>query len=98
MLLLKSSNYPVKMTQHLPKLSAIVSEEAVSGRQKPSNVSLGFVLYQNDRFFRSRRYQRRRATIRVLSGSVKGQERSVVPQHVEMLFRPTVRKHLVNNF
>ncbi|XP_038584939.1 adhesion G-protein coupled receptor G7-like [Micropterus salmoides] len=64
--------------------------EAVSGRQKPSNVSLGFVLYQNDRFFRSRRYRRGRATIRVLSASVRGQERSVVPQHVEMLFRPTM--------
>ncbi|XP_044044623.1 adhesion G-protein coupled receptor G7-like [Siniperca chuatsi] len=64
--------------------------EAVSGRQKPSNVSLGFVLYQNDRFFRSKRYRRGRAPIMVLSASVKGQERSVVPQHVEMLFRPAV--------
>ncbi|XP_070787023.1 adhesion G-protein coupled receptor G7 [Enoplosus armatus] len=64
--------------------------EAVSSRQKPSNVSLGFVLYQNDRFFRSRRHRRGRATIRVLSASVKGQERSVVPQHVDMQFRPTM--------
>ncbi|XP_068586429.1 adhesion G-protein coupled receptor G7 isoform X2 [Cebidichthys violaceus] len=58
--------------------------------EKSSEVSLGFVLYQNDRFFRSRRYRRSRATIRVLSASVKGPRSSVVPQHVEMLFRPTV--------
>ncbi|XP_040888717.1 adhesion G-protein coupled receptor G7 [Toxotes jaculatrix] len=64
--------------------------EAAGRRQKPSNVSLGFVLYQNDRFFRSRLYRGRHATIRVLSASVKGQDRSVVPQHVEMLFRPTL--------
>ncbi|XP_044043486.1 mucin-2-like isoform X2 [Siniperca chuatsi] len=70
------------------------SPEAVSGRQKPSNVSLGFVLYQNDRFFSSKRYRRGRATIRVLSASVKGQERSVVPQHVEMLFRPALSEKL----
>ncbi|KAM9349992.1 adhesion G-protein coupled receptor G7-like [Symphorus nematophorus] len=63
-------------------------QEAVRGRQKPSNVSLGFVLYQNDRFFQSRRYKSQRSTIRVLSGSVSGQEHSVVPQHVEMMFRP----------
>ncbi|KAM9334325.1 adhesion G-protein coupled receptor G7-like [Symphorus nematophorus] len=62
--------------------------DAVGARQKPSNVSLGFVLYQNDRFFQSRRYKSKRSTIRVLSGSVSGQERSVVPQHVEMAFRP----------
>ncbi|KAM9334324.1 adhesion G-protein coupled receptor G7-like [Symphorus nematophorus] len=60
--------------------------EAVSGRQKPSNVSLGFVLYQNDNFFRSRHYKSKRSTIRVLSGSVSGQE----PQHVEIVFRPTI--------
>ncbi|GLD67993.1 adhesion G-protein coupled receptor G7 [Lates japonicus] len=66
------------------------SPETVSRHQKPSNVSLGFVLYQNGRFFRSRLYRRRHAAIRVLSASVKGQERSVVPQHVEMLFRPTL--------
>ncbi|KAI3366213.1 hypothetical protein L3Q82_010034, partial [Scortum barcoo] len=64
--------------------------EAVSGRQVASNVSLGFVLYQNNRFFRSRRHRRQRASVRVLSASVKGQEDGVVPQHVEMLFRPTV--------
>nr|XP_046237779.1 adhesion G-protein coupled receptor G7 [Scatophagus argus] len=63
---------------------------AVRGRQEASNVTLGFVLYQNNHFFRSRSYKGQRANIRVLSGSVKGQELSVVPQHVEMLFRPTV--------
>ncbi|KAM6892837.1 adhesion G-protein coupled receptor G7 [Lycodopsis pacificus] len=58
--------------------------------EKSSEVSLGFVLYQNDRFFRSRRYSRSRATFRVLSASVHGPRSSAVPQHVEMLFRPTV--------
>lgn len=69
-------------------LSAIVPEEAAVERATPSNVSLGFVLYQNDRFFRSRRYKRQRATIRVLSGTVQG---PLVPQHLEMIFRPQVR-------
>ncbi|XP_076580294.1 adhesion G-protein coupled receptor G7-like [Chaetodon auriga] len=64
--------------------------EAARGRQKPSNVSVGFVLYQNDRFFRSRLYRKQRATVRVLSASVRGQEGSVEPPHVEMLFRPTM--------
>ncbi|XP_070814250.1 adhesion G-protein coupled receptor G7 [Chaetodon trifascialis] len=64
--------------------------EAARGRQKPSNVSVGFVLYQNDRFFRSRRYRKQQATVRVLSASVRGQESSVEPRHVEMLFRPTM--------
>uniref|UniRef100_UPI003AAB3CA3 adhesion G-protein coupled receptor G7 n=1 Tax=Centroberyx gerrardi TaxID=166262 RepID=UPI003AAB3CA3 len=65
--------------------------EAVPGQRKPSNVSLGFVLYQNDHFFRSRLYRKQQSTsIRVLSASVKGQGRAVVPQHVEMLFRPTI--------
>uniref|UniRef100_A0A3Q2ZV01 Adhesion G-protein coupled receptor G7-like n=1 Tax=Kryptolebias marmoratus TaxID=37003 RepID=A0A3Q2ZV01_KRYMA len=60
---------------------------SVSGRQKASNVSLGFVLYQNDRFFPSTRYKKSRASIRVLSANVGGLDRSVVPQHVEMRFR-----------
>ncbi|KAK2857244.1 hypothetical protein Q5P01_005979 [Channa striata] len=63
---------------------------AAGRRQQPSNVSLGFVLYQNDRFFRSRLYRRRRASVRVLSASLRSQERSLVPQHVEMSFRPSV--------
>ncbi|XP_056227089.1 adhesion G-protein coupled receptor G7-like [Seriola aureovittata] len=68
--------------------------EAASRRQEPSGVSLGFVLYQNDRFFRSSLYRSRHATVRVLSATVGGRERSVVPQHVEIQFRPTVRKQL----
>ncbi|XP_059183529.1 adhesion G-protein coupled receptor G7-like [Centropristis striata] len=63
---------------------------AVGVNQQPENVSLGFVLYQNDRFFRSRRYSRRRVTVRVLSATFRGQERRTVPQHVEMQFRPRV--------
>ncbi|XP_059183532.1 adhesion G-protein coupled receptor G7-like [Centropristis striata] len=63
---------------------------AVGVNQQPENVSLGFVLYQNDRFFRSRRYSRRRVTVRVLSATIRGQERRTVPQHVEMQFRPRV--------
>ncbi|XP_030610822.1 adhesion G-protein coupled receptor G7-like [Archocentrus centrarchus] len=62
--------------------------EGVRGRQTNSDVSLGFVLYQNDRFFPSKLYRKQSATIRVLSASVRGGERTVVPQHVEMLFRP----------
>uniref|UniRef100_A0A668UWH4 Adhesion G protein-coupled receptor G7 n=1 Tax=Oreochromis aureus TaxID=47969 RepID=A0A668UWH4_OREAU len=44
--------------------------EDVRSRQTDSNVSLGFVLYQNDHFFRSKLYMRRRATIRVLSKNI----------------------------
>ncbi|XP_041834318.1 adhesion G-protein coupled receptor G7 [Melanotaenia boesemani] len=66
------------------------SGEGGNARQKQSNVSLGFVLYQNDRFFPSRLYRKSRATIRVLSGSFDGLESSVVPQHVEMMFQPAV--------
>ncbi|XP_026016749.1 adhesion G-protein coupled receptor G7-like [Astatotilapia calliptera] len=62
--------------------------EGVRSRQTDSNVSLGFVLYQNDRFFRSKLYMSRRATIRVLSASIRGQEPNMEPQHVEMMFRP----------
>ncbi|XP_044201154.1 adhesion G-protein coupled receptor G7 [Thunnus albacares] len=65
--------------------------EAANSRQRPTNVSLGFVLYQNGNFFRSRLFRGPRASIRVLSASVTGQERSVVPQHVEMHFRPTLK-------
>lgn len=76
-------------------LSAVVPDEAAIKRATPSNVSLGFVLYQNDRFFRSRSYKRQRATIRVLSGTVQG---PLVPQHLEMMFRPQVRKMCASNF
>ncbi|XP_070712023.1 adhesion G-protein coupled receptor G7 [Pempheris klunzingeri] len=61
--------------------------EAASGRQEPANVSLGFVLYQNNRFFRSKHHRQHRATFRVLSASVRGYE---APLHLEMLFRPAV--------
>lgn len=84
-LLLLRRDYP---TTPSLTLSALVPEEAAVERATPSNVSLGFVLYQNDRFFRSRRYKRERATIRVLSGTVQG---PLVPQHLEMMFRPQVR-------
>ncbi|XP_078100460.1 LOW QUALITY PROTEIN: adhesion G-protein coupled receptor G7-like [Sander vitreus] len=60
--------------------------DTASGLQTPSNVSLGFVLYQNDHFFRSQRYRRRRASLRVLSATVSG----LTPQLVQMLFRPTL--------
>uniref|UniRef100_M3ZUU3 Adhesion G protein-coupled receptor G7 n=2 Tax=Xiphophorus maculatus TaxID=8083 RepID=M3ZUU3_XIPMA len=56
-------------------------------RQQGSNVSLGFVLYQNSRFFPSRIYRRRRASLRVLSASIGGPDRSVVAETVEMQFR-----------
>ncbi|XP_039649624.1 adhesion G-protein coupled receptor G7-like [Perca fluviatilis] len=57
---------------------------AAGSLRTPSNVSVGFVLYQNDHFFRSQRYRRRRATVRVLSATVGGLE----PQKVQMEFRP----------
>ncbi|XP_047432933.1 adhesion G-protein coupled receptor G7-like [Mugil cephalus] len=57
-------------------------------RQNPSNMSLGFVLYQNDRFFQSKLYRKSQATIRVLSGRVKGKDGDVVPQRVDLMFRP----------
>uniref|UniRef100_A0A665TK68 Adhesion G protein-coupled receptor G7 n=1 Tax=Echeneis naucrates TaxID=173247 RepID=A0A665TK68_ECHNA len=66
----------------------LLSTEDISKRQEPSRVSLGFVLYQNNRFFSSRRYRSRHANVRVLSGSIRGQHHSVVPQHVELLFKP----------
>ncbi|XP_047211762.1 adhesion G-protein coupled receptor G7 isoform X2 [Girardinichthys multiradiatus] len=65
------------------------SEGGVEGSQQRPNVSLGFVLYQNNRFFPSRLYRRQQARVRVLSASIGGPERSVVPQSVEMHFRIT---------
>ncbi|XP_069377139.1 adhesion G-protein coupled receptor G7-like [Paralichthys olivaceus] len=65
--------------------------DAADRNQKQSHISVGFVLYQNDRFFRSALYKRRHTTIRVLSASVKGQRHRVVPQHVEMMFTPTLK-------
>ncbi|XP_014838954.1 PREDICTED: adhesion G-protein coupled receptor G7-like [Poecilia mexicana] len=62
-------------------------------RQEGSNVSLGFVLYQNSLFFPSRTYRRRRASLRVLSASIGGPDRSVVAETVEMQFRVTLPKN-----
>lgn len=54
-----------------------------------SNLSIGFVLYQNDRFFRSTAFRAQLNTRRrVISANLKG---AVKPKYVEMLFRPTVR-------
>ncbi|CAB1428045.1 unnamed protein product, partial [Pleuronectes platessa] len=65
--------------------------EAADRNPEQSRVSLGFVLYQNNRFFRSSLYKARHSTVRVLSASVRGQNHRVVPQRVEMMFRPTLR-------
>ncbi|XP_053273150.1 adhesion G-protein coupled receptor G7-like [Pleuronectes platessa] len=64
---------------------------AADRNPEQSRVSLGFVLYQNNRFFRSSLYKARHSTVRVLSASVRGQNHRVVPQRVEMMFRPTLR-------
>ncbi|XP_061571794.1 adhesion G-protein coupled receptor G7-like [Cololabis saira] len=73
-----------------------------ASRLNPTNVSLGFVLYKSDRFFRSQLYSRtsqeNRASIRVLSASVVGQERTVVPQHVELEFRPDLNDAFLHDF
>ncbi|MEQ2182844.1 hypothetical protein GOODEAATRI_026480, partial [Goodea atripinnis] len=58
---------------------ALVHIRFPSGSQQRPNVSLGFVLYQNNRFFPSRLYRRQQARVRVLSASIGGPERSVVP-------------------
>lgn len=75
--------------QHSPCVSA----DAGHGGRKPSNTSMGFVLYQSDRFFNSAHYKSKRATVRVLSAKVEGHERSLVPTHVELQFRPAVSVH-----
>ncbi|XP_047432931.1 adhesion G-protein coupled receptor G7-like isoform X1 [Mugil cephalus] len=61
-------------------------------RQNPSDLSLGFVLYQNDRFFQSNLYRRTKATIRVLSSRVKGKDGDVVPEQVDLMFTPKLIK------
>uniref|UniRef100_A0A4W5KXF9 Adhesion G protein-coupled receptor G7 n=1 Tax=Hucho hucho TaxID=62062 RepID=A0A4W5KXF9_9TELE len=53
---------------------------------KNTNHSIGFVLYQNDRFFRSRAFRASSGTSRRVISANLGQE-SVL--HVEMLFKPT---------
>ncbi|KAM4601678.1 adhesion G-protein coupled receptor G7-like [Polymixia lowei] len=86
-LVVQSAQIPGENTQGV-QFTALT---AVRREQRPSNISVGFVLYQNDRFFRSRIYRSQLGTsVRVLSGQVKGQSRSQVPQHVEMLFRPRI--------
>ncbi|KAM3590637.1 uncharacterized protein V6R79_013359 [Siganus canaliculatus] len=67
--------------------------EAAHTRQGASNVSLGFVLYQNDHFFRSKHFHKERVTVRVLSASVGDYESGIPPPHVEILFRPTSFRH-----
>ncbi|XP_029922246.1 adhesion G-protein coupled receptor G7 [Myripristis murdjan] len=68
---------------------------AVRAQRRSLNVSLGFVLYQSDSFFRSRLYRRQQgsSSVRVVSASVRARGRAVVPQRVHMMFRPTVLAH-----
>ncbi|XP_024121222.1 adhesion G-protein coupled receptor G7 [Oryzias melastigma] len=66
------------------------SGHSTGPRQTLANVSMGFVLYQNNRFFTSKKYRWRQTTIRVLSATVRSEERSVTPEHVELQFRPAV--------
>ncbi|XP_064826546.1 adhesion G-protein coupled receptor G7-like isoform X2 [Oncorhynchus masou masou] len=54
---------------------------------KNTNNSIGFVLYQNDRFFRSRAFRASPGTSRRVISANLGQ---VSGLHVEMLFKPTV--------
>ncbi|XP_071186314.1 adhesion G-protein coupled receptor G7-like isoform X2 [Salvelinus alpinus] len=55
-------------------------------RSKNTNHSIGFVLYQNDRFFRSRAFRASSGTSRRVISANPGQ---VSGLHVEMLFKPT---------
>uniref|UniRef100_A0A8C7G4J8 Flocculation protein FLO11-like n=1 Tax=Oncorhynchus kisutch TaxID=8019 RepID=A0A8C7G4J8_ONCKI len=55
-------------------------------RSKNTNYSIGFVLYQNDRFFRSRAFRASPGTSRRVISANLGQ---VSGLHVEMLFKPT---------
>ncbi|XP_029612980.1 adhesion G-protein coupled receptor G7 [Salmo trutta] len=55
-------------------------------RSKNTNHSIGFVLYQNDRFFRSRVFSASSGTSRRVISANLGQ---VSGLHVEMLFKPT---------
>ncbi|XP_035989646.1 adhesion G-protein coupled receptor G7 [Fundulus heteroclitus] len=83
-----------KVTEDSGLIDALVHIQFPSGgRQQRSNASLGFVLYQNSRFFPSSIYRRKEASVRVLSASVRGLERSVVPQSVEMHFRPALPRN-----
>ncbi|XP_021464009.2 adhesion G-protein coupled receptor G7 [Oncorhynchus mykiss] len=53
---------------------------------KNTNHSIGFVLYQNDRFFRSSAFSASSGTSRTVISANLGQESGL---HVEMLFKPT---------
>uniref|UniRef100_A0AAZ3QLG4 Adhesion G-protein coupled receptor G7-like n=2 Tax=Oncorhynchus tshawytscha TaxID=74940 RepID=A0AAZ3QLG4_ONCTS len=55
-------------------------------RSKNTNYSIGFVLYQNDRFFRSKAFRASPGTSRRVISANLGQ---VSGLHVEMLFKPT---------
>ncbi|XP_045073199.1 adhesion G-protein coupled receptor G7-like [Coregonus clupeaformis] len=55
-------------------------------RSKNKNNSIGFVLYQNDQFFRSRTFRASSGTSRRVISANLGQ---VSGLHVEMLFKPT---------
>ncbi|XP_075868505.1 adhesion G-protein coupled receptor G7-like [Nelusetta ayraudi] len=60
-----------------------------SGRKTASNISLGFVLYQNDGFFRTPSYNKQRwSSGRVLAASVGGHEEAL--HHVELHFNPSI--------
>ncbi|XP_055772129.1 adhesion G-protein coupled receptor G7-like [Salvelinus fontinalis] len=64
----------------------IVIEFPSVSRSKNTNHSIGFVLYQNDRFFRSRAFRASSGTSRRVISANLGQ---VSGLHVEMLFKPT---------
>ena len=69
----------------LPSLSILLHSVLDS---KNTNHSIGFVLYQNDRFFRSSAFSASSGTSRTVISANLGQESGL---HVEMLFKPTVR-------
>uniref|UniRef100_A0A8C7X2T4 EGF-like domain-containing protein n=1 Tax=Oryzias sinensis TaxID=183150 RepID=A0A8C7X2T4_9TELE len=91
-----NTNAPDVVVENGTTVEALVYLRFGSGQptggstQTASNISMGFVLYQNNRFFTSKRYRGRQATIRVLSATVWGGERSITPEHVELQFRPAV--------
>ncbi|XP_023805210.1 adhesion G-protein coupled receptor G7 isoform X2 [Oryzias latipes] len=91
-----NTNAPDVVVENGTTVEALVYLRFRSGQptggstQTVSNISMGFVLYQNNRFFTSKRFRGRQATIRVLSATVRGEERSITPEHVELQFRPAV--------
>ncbi|RVE75546.1 hypothetical protein OJAV_G00017850 [Oryzias javanicus] len=90
-----NTNTPNVVVENGTTVEALVylrfgSGRSTGPRQTLANVSMGFVLYQNNRFFTSKKYRWRQTTIRVLSATVRSEERSVTPEHVELQFRPAV--------